>query len=187
MFNADRWAEAYLAVCGKDGEDPAFGLEFLGTVLPLAGRVSAFAPGTRSADRFAATVEKAAGETGIAGVRAAVALTRLFMRREGECCANGKYARLTDAIGRLIDKRQGVLRGTLEAAGKEETHGRFLRDLETALGKKYGAKAVSLETKVNPALLGGYRWTIESEGARTDCSLAGRLSQMERALKNAGR
>ena len=185
MFKADRWAEAYLAVCGRDGEDPAFGLAFLEAVLPLAGRVQAVSPGTRSADRFADNVEKAAAEMGITGIRAAAALTRLFMRREGGRDA-GKYARLTEAIGRLVDKRQGVLRGTLEAATPDGTDERFLHGFEAALMKKHGAKTVLLETKVNPALVGGYRWTIESEGERTDVSLAGRLAQMERALKNAG-
>ena len=181
-FDADRWAESYLAVCGRDGEDPAFGLAFLEAVLPLAERVSAFAPGTQSADKFAAAIEKAAAETGLTGVRAAVALTWLLMRRNGGRDA-GKYARLTEAIGRLIDKQQGVLRVTVEAATENGTDERFLSALETTLAQKYGAKTALFETKVNPALLGGYRWTIESEGERTDCSLAGRLSQIERVLR----
>jgi hypothetical protein len=177
MFNADRWAEGYVAACGKDGEDPSLGLAFLEAVLPLAAKVSAISPGTVAADRFAAGAEKAAGETGITGVHAATALIWLFMRR-GKDAAN--HAQLTEAVSRLIDRRQGVLRVTLEAAAPDETDTQFLRGLEAALMKKHGAKTVLLETRINPALLGGYRWT--AEGERTDCSLAGRLSQMERAL-----
>jgi hypothetical protein len=179
MFNASRWAEGYLAACGKDGEDPSLGLAFLEAVLPLAAKVSSISPGTSSADRFTANVEKAAGETGITGIDAAVALVWLFMRRGGGA---ENPDRLTEAVSRLIDKRQGVLRVVLEAAAPDETDGHFLRDLEAALMKKHGAKTVLLETRANPALLGGYRWI--AEGERTDCSLAGRLSQMERALKN---
>jgi hypothetical protein len=180
MIDADRWAEAYLAACAKDGEDPSCGLAFLEAVLPLAARVSSIAPGTRTADMFTAKAEKAAGEIGITGVRAAAALVWLFMRREG---GGGKYARLTEAVGRLLDRQQGVLRVALEAATPDGIDERFRYDLEAMLMKKHGAKTVLFETRTNPALLGGCRWIVEGE--RTDCSLAARLSQMERALKNA--
>jgi hypothetical protein len=183
MFDAGRWAEAYLAACEKDGEDPSCGLAFLEAVLPLAARVSSIAPGTRTADMVTATVEKAAEERGITGIRAATALVWLFMRRESGHDAE-KYIRLTEAVGHLLDKRQGVLRVALETATPDGIDERFLRDLEVMLMKKHGAKTVLFKTKTNPALVGGYRWLVEGE--RTDCSLAGRLSQMERALKNAG-
>jgi hypothetical protein len=181
MFNADRWAEAFFTACEKDGEDPSFGLDFLEAVLPLAEKLSGMSPGTGTADRFATVVEKAAQEMAITGINAATALVWLFMRREGGGRGMGKSARLTAAISDLLDKKRGVLRVVLEAADTNETDERFLRDFEAALAKKHGVKTVSVETKANPELLSGYRWTIDGE--RTDCSLAGRLSEMERWLK----
>jgi hypothetical protein len=175
MFNADRWAEAYCAACKTNGEDPSRGLALLGAVLPFAGKLDRVT-GTQAADRFIAMVKNAALETAVAGVNAALALAWLFVRR-GHA---KKGAALTEAVGSLIDKRQGVLRAALETASEDGAGAGFLRELETALAQKHGASTVRVTAVIKPELLCGYRCTVDGE--RADYSLAGRLSQMERAL-----
>jgi F0F1-type ATP synthase delta subunit len=175
MFYAERWAEAYYAVCEKNGEDPVQGLALFETVLPLAGRLGRVS-GTQAADRFIVMVKKAAGETAVTGVHAAFALIWLFVRRGFV----KKNAALTEAVSNLIDQRHGVLRAELETATEDGADEHFLHGLESALSKKYGVHAVRITTTVKPELLCGYRWTVD--GRRMDYSLAGRLSDLERVL-----
>ncbi|MDR1096239.1 MAG: F0F1 ATP synthase subunit delta [Spirochaetaceae bacterium] len=178
MFNADRWAEAYCAACDTNGEDPSQGLGLLEAVLPFAGKFGRIT-GTQAADEFVSMVKHAAQETAATGNNAALALVWLFVRR-----GYAKHgAALTDAVGCLIDKRKGVLRAELETATEDGLDAGFLRDLETALAKKHGANAVRIAAAVRPELLCGYRCTVDGE--RMDYSLAGKLSQMERALETA--
>jgi F0F1-type ATP synthase delta subunit len=178
LFDADNWAEAYCAVCDKAGEDPSRGLALLEAVLPLAGRLDRVT-GTQAADRFIAMVKNAARETAVAGINSALALVWLFVRR-----GHAKQgAALTEAVGGLIDRHQGVLRAALETASEDGADAAFLRELETALAQKHGANTVRVTTVVKPELLCGYRCTVNDE--RADYSLAGRLSQMERALDRA--
>lgn len=172
MFNAERWAEAYWAACARAGEDPARGLCFLETVLAAAGKIGRNVSGTHSADKFTALVLRAAKKTGVDGVMSAAALVRLLIRR-GHLEKSGH---LIEAIGRFIDEKNRALRVTLELAGEDED---FPRELEAALIKERGASSVKIETKVNPALLGGFRWTAGSE--RADFSLAGSLERMAQA------
>ncbi|MDR1232096.1 MAG: F0F1 ATP synthase subunit delta [Spirochaetaceae bacterium] len=175
MFSADRWAEAYCAACETNGEDPSQGLALLEAVLPLAGKFGR-TMGTQAADKFISMVKQAARKTAVTGNNAALALVWLFVRRG--YAKNG--AGLADAIGRLIDKRKGVLRAELETASEDGLNADFLRDLETVLAEKYCANAVRISAAVKPELLCGYRCTVGGE--RADYSLAGKLAQMERTL-----
>jgi F0F1-type ATP synthase delta subunit len=91
-----------------------------------------------------------------------------------------KCALLADALGRLIDDKNGALRVSLETASAVDAG--FLRDFEAALIRARGAKSARIAVTVRPELLCGCRWTIG--GVRTDCSLAGKLAQMGRMMRH---
>jgi F0F1-type ATP synthase delta subunit len=163
-------------------------LVFFKTVSPFLGRLSGGLSGTVPADRTAAVLEKAArrvradagaGNENPAGpFSGMIAMIRLLVKRgfaqEG--------ALLADALGQLIDDKNGALRVSLETAQTVDEG--FLRDFEAALIKAYGAKSARIAVTVKPELLCGCRWT--TGGIRTDCSLAGRLARLERMMGVTG-
>jgi F0F1-type ATP synthase delta subunit len=181
-FDAGRWAEAYLASCEKLGENSSDGLSFLEQACPLLARISGGVPATHAASRFAALAKRAAERTQVEGVTTAVALLFLLLKH-GHA---DKQAVFMEALRRLVDKRNGVMRVTLELADApsdapddvSSEDGSFAEAFRASLIRENGAKDARVETKLNPALLGGFRWTADS--IRADYSLKGKLERMGR-------
>jgi F-type H+-transporting ATPase subunit delta len=93
----------------------------------------------------------------------------------------GHIDRIIEKIGEELDDLRGFLRAGLESPFPPEEG--FRRDLEEQLAGKTGVNGVTLEVKIVPELLGGYRLRIGSEVI--DASLRALLRKMETDLAAA--
>lgn len=84
-----------------------------------------------------------------------------------------------EAFRRRYDEDNGILEATAVTAGPLDAA--LLEKLRARLEAKTG-KTVRLETRVDPAVLGGVR--LELEGERLDGTVRGRLREMQAILRD---
>jgi hypothetical protein len=94
-------------------------------------------------------------------------------------------ALLPPAIVALYRQKAGIASVVIEEAGGffsgDDDRAAFFVKLEGIVKAKTGAKAVEIERKVQPALIGGCR--VYLSGERYDFSLSGGLRELEGAIK----
>jgi hypothetical protein len=144
--------------------------------------------GRKAAARLEAALRGYLGGAGVTegktGVEMALRLLCLLVRR-------GLWehaALLPPAITRLYRQKAGIASVTIEEAGSffsgDDDKAAFSVKLEGIVKAKTGARAVEIECRINPALIGGCR--VYLSGDRYDFSLAGELRDLEGALGDSG-
>ena len=83
-------------------------------------------------------------------------------------------------VQKFLDKKNGVIKASLEYAGGGEKSFDELRITE-AIKKRTGAAKLNLESKQNPALIGGYRVIIGDEVI--DASVRSQLENIKTVLQ----
>jgi F0F1-type ATP synthase delta subunit len=155
------------------------GLEFMGAAIPAVSALPGVPHGGKAAARLEAALRKCLSGVmeGKTGVEMALRVLCLMVRR-------GLWehaALLPPAITRLYRQKAGIASVTIEEAGDffsgDDDKAAFFVKLEGIVKAKTGARAVEIECRVNPALIGGCR--VYLSGDRYDFSLAGELRELE--------
>jgi F0F1-type ATP synthase delta subunit len=191
MFNAERWAEAFVKVCGEHLEkdvnnafDKALveqchaGISVLKTANHILLRMNSSVSGSTAAAQFNGFLRSALKKCGYdgkeSGIEAACATVFLLIQRNIL-----KYTNLLiDAIEDLTLKKRNILTVELDCAEKPDDG--FVEDLKKTLKKREGVNEVRVTVVLMPELLGGYRVNIG--GYRQDFSIQGQIKQLEQAL-----
>jgi F-type H+-transporting ATPase subunit delta len=176
MFHPERWAAAFVEVCGKDlGEGIAALKVFTACTAGMTGLVT----GDAAAVRLEKMLRKAAKEAGFGannrGAEFAVRFMILLVQK--------KQFRYREAIlkeiERLADRINGLTRVKIESVSPPDEE--FQEKIKTALKHRTGAKEIVLGARIVPELLGGYRLFIGTE--LSDTSLRGQLKKMAADLQ----
>jgi F-type H+-transporting ATPase subunit delta len=179
MFPGDRWADAFVKVCGaRAGE----GLAVLKALAPALSRLPGRVDGeddARALERMLrAALESAGADSGDTGAEYAIRFVALLVRR-------GWFRQLDRAVRgveRRVDALGGIVEAELESAAPLD--GDIREDLVAALIRRYGAREIRLAVRVVPELLGGYR--LRSGSDLVDASVRGQLRRMAGELRAAG-
>ncbi|MDR0382939.1 MAG: F0F1 ATP synthase subunit delta [Spirochaetaceae bacterium] len=181
MFAADRWAEAFIEICGDyiNVGQCETGLAVLKATLHSLRQPPPYTlRGSGAAARFSGQLADALEKCGYAGkdsgVEAARAVVFLLIQRD----KLQHIGSLIDAIENLLLKKRNILTVVLDCAEKPDEG--FLEALKSALKKRKKSRDVRITAVLNPELLAGYRINIDSE--REDFSVLGGMRQLERVL-----
>jgi F-type H+-transporting ATPase subunit delta len=167
------------------------GLTLLRAVCPVIASIRASGgrgepSGTAAAKQLETILRSALKEAGVTGTGGGSAgreagteeITIRFLLLLVRRGLFGRMDGIIERIGMELDKLRGFLQAGLESPFPPEEG--FRKDLEGKLAGKTGAKGVTLEVKIVPDLLGGYRLRIGSEVI--DASLRALLKKMETDL-----
>ncbi|MDR0387634.1 MAG: F0F1 ATP synthase subunit delta [Treponema sp.] len=192
MFHPDRWALAFTAACGEDVENGFAALTVLFACLnrlPVKELCSSVS-GEYPARQLEEMMRRAAGTSPRqGGLETAIRFILLLVKKG---CFR-QAGRVIAEIENLLDRKKGVVRAVVEAAVPPDPA--FEADLKAALCKKHmehssaehgstehssAVSGVTVEIRVRPELLGGYRLII---GGRVwDASLREQIRNMAQAL-----
>jgi len=178
VFHGSRWADAFVAVLGKDA---GAGCACLKALVPpiraIRGDLSGYAA-SRRLEKFLREGADAAGFSDSIA-RHAIEFVALLVEKN--------HFRHIDSIlpeiERRLDSRGGVLTVTVESATAAALDGGFEQALKRQLAERSGAKSVNLKTRLVPELLGGYRLRIGA--LYIDASLKGQMESMKADLEAA--
>jgi F-type H+-transporting ATPase subunit delta len=180
MFQGDRWADAFLAVCGTSieasGTDCTVeALDALKVFVPPLSHLSRRISGVNDAVLLEKTLRIALESSG-AGLGAEYALRFVVLLvRKGQI----KYLNAAlQAVEQRLDAKNGVVSVKVESVYPLDTD--LQEKIKAGLKKRYGARDVRLAFQIAPELLGGYRLRIGTE--LIDSSLKGQIQKMAREL-----
>jgi F0F1-type ATP synthase delta subunit len=191
MFNAERWAEAFVKVCGEHLEKDAAatfdkavveqchaGTSVLKTAHHALMRMNNSVSGSTAAAQFNGFLRSALQKCGYtgeeSGIEAACATVFLLIQRD---MLKSTHL-LIDAIEDLTLKRRNILTVALDCAEKPDDG--FVEDLKKTLKEREGVNEVRVTVVLMPELLGGYR--VNFGDYRQDFSILGQMKQLEQAL-----
>jgi len=171
MFHATRWADAFLAVSGKDAEDAFLCLKALSVpVKSVHGASAELEKILRESAKKAAGSEKEISPP----VEYAIRFISLLVEKN--------YFRhinlLLQRIEQKLDEQKGFLALSLEAASPLDSG--FEKELTQMIKEKTGATGVKMNVSVKPELLAGF--LLRVNGFYVDASLKGQLDAMRAGL-----
>jgi ATP synthase F1 delta subunit len=181
MFHAQRWAETFLGVSGKDANEAFLCLKALCAQIKKPSGV--FFGHTASAELEKILRECAASKGNVGETTPAVeyAIRFLCLLIEKNCF---RYIDLLfQRIEQNLDAKNGILDIVVESAVSVDAG--VEKEFERIIKEKTGAAGVKIKTRVRPELLGGYLLRIGS--FYVDASLKGQLESITAYLgKNGG-
>jgi F-type H+-transporting ATPase subunit delta len=171
MFLPERWAAAFVGA-SPSPEHAEEGLALFRVLLPPVENLHGEISGTAQAIRLEGLIRSAASKAGVRspGLEGAIRLVSLLVKK-GRFAYGGQVA---DEIGKILDKKKGILEVILESAVPPEEE--FLEALKKELIKKSGARELRILPRTAPELLGGCRLQIGC--VSIDASLRGQLAKM---------
>jgi F-type H+-transporting ATPase subunit delta len=179
MFQGERWADAFIGVCGDQaGEGLAALKAMIPSIAGLPGPVLGMDDGARVERMLRAALKSSGADAQDRGVEYALRFVTLMARK-------GYFKHLgavLDAVERRVDAENGVL--TVNAESVNPLGDELQETLSAALKKRTGAREIRLVSRIVPELLGGYRLRIGSE--LIDTSLRGQIQRMTMDLHRAG-
>lgn len=129
---------------------------------------------------------KALSSPAVPDVQKELVIERVFPRKLHTylkvVCRHGRAEQLSDilqAYQALADREGGILRATLLCTSFPD--GERKKRIESFLRKKYGARKVVLQMRIEPELIGGFLLLVGDE--EFDWSLRGRLRRLEQTLR----
>ena len=167
MFQANRWAEAFLEMAGKEtGAE----LEHLKTIVLPLKQISHRFSGQSTARRAQELLFNNTGAEFEKTIRflSIVISKNCFLHIDS----------IIKAIEKKFDEQCGILNVTVESAAALEKS--FEDEIERIICSKTGASGIKLCVKPVPELIAGYR--IYINGFFIDASLAGQLKKMTDVL-----
>ncbi|MDR2500557.1 MAG: F0F1 ATP synthase subunit delta [Treponema sp.] len=179
MFQAERWARAFVLACeGEGGGAAESGLRMLRALEPAIGGIPGLVSGAFAARQLDRMLRAALAQARVPpedrGPEYARRLIYLLVQKG----AAGRLGELSHAIGRALEKQRGLMPVILESASHPPED--FTAALTAVLQEKTGAKGIALEIRLAPQLLGGCR--VRMGSASWDASLRGMLRKMARDL-----
>jgi len=171
VFHADRWASAFLSVTTENAESTFFCLKAFAQ--PVKSIRGVFFGHKASAELEAMLRE---GVTDITpDVEYAIRFICLLVEKDSFRFIDILLAK----IEQKLNDKKGILAISLEAATPVDAS--FESDLTRIIKERTGASGVTMQTRVNPELLGGYR--LRMGGFFIDASLKGQLADMKAELE----
>jgi len=184
VFHAARWAEAFLAVSGKDAEDAFLCLKALSVPVKLVQRSwtvhGAFFGHGASTELEKILRESAAicADVGVTETPPAVEYAIRFISLLVEKNCFRYVDLLLQRIEQKLDEQKGFLALSLEAASPLDSG--FEKELTQMIREKTGASGVKMNVSVKPELLAGF--LLRVNGFYVDASLKGQLDAMKAGL-----
>ncbi|MDR1858478.1 MAG: ATP synthase F1 subunit delta [Treponema sp.] len=176
MFHGFRWADAFVAVLGKDAAE---GFACLKAMVPPVKAIPGELYGYYTARRLEKLLHSGAAAAGFSGAGAVNAIRFIALLVEKN---RFKYIDvILPEIEQLLDKQNGVLAVTVESTAPLDSA--FEQTLKQRLAERYGAASIKLKTRIAPELLGGYRLRIG--GLYIDASLRGQTDSIKADLEAA--
>jgi F-type H+-transporting ATPase subunit delta len=173
MFQGDRWADAFMTVCG---DHAAEGVDALKAFVPPLSRIPGQVSGTGCGARVERMLRSALGTSG-PGAEYAIRFVVLLIRRG---CFKHLNAALR-AVEHRFDAENGVL--TVSAQSVRPLDDGLQERIKAGLIKRYGVREIRLVSHIAPELLDGYRLRIGTE--LIDSSLRGQIQKMAKDLHAA--
>jgi len=187
MFDAARWARAFLAVSGGDAGDTLICLKALAAPIKSVRGVFFGSNGSARIEKVLREITDTGGNTGgeaenSPAVEYAIRFICLLVEKH-----SFRYIDLiVSRIESILNERQGILDVTIEAASSASaaTDAVLEENLRQMIKERTGAAEVKINTRIKPQLLGGY--LLRTEGFYIDASLKGQLEKMTAALISDG-
>jgi len=170
-FHADRWASAFVSVTAENAESAYLCLKSFAQ--PVKSIHGVFFGHKASAELETMLRESVKDIT--PDVEYAIRFICLLVEKD---CFRFIDILLAKIEQKLNDKK-GILAISLEAAVPVDAS--FENDLTRIIKARTGASGVTMQTRVNPELLGGYR--LRMGGFFIDASLKGQLADMKAELE----
>ncbi|GHV81965.1 hypothetical protein AGMMS49991_05230 [Spirochaetia bacterium] len=176
MFHPERWADAFVEVCGKDLNEGFAALKvFTACTAGMTGLVTGGAAAVKLEKMLRTAIKEAGFGAGNRGAEFAVRFMILLVRKK-----QFRYREvILKEIERLTDRINGLARAKIESAAPLDEG--FQEKIKTELKHRTGAQEVVLGTRIVPDLLGGYRLFIGTN--LIDTSLRGQLKKMAADLQ----
>ena len=182
MFHGSRWADAFVAVLGKDATE---GYACLKVLVPLLKTIPGDLSGYYTSRRLEKLLRGGVEAAGFSGLSATQTIRFIALVVE-----KGRFKYIDvilPEIERRLDSHNGVLTVTVELTAPLDSA--FEQALKKRLAEHLGAASINLKTRLVPELLGGYRLRIG--GLYIDASLRGQMGSMKAdlaaaALKHSG-
>jgi len=174
MFHATRWADAFLAVSGKDAEEAFLCLKALSTSVKSVH--GAFFGHGASTD-LEQILRESANVKG-AEITPAVEYAIRFISLLVEKNCFRHIDLLLQRIEQKLDEQKGFLALSLEAASPLDSG--FEKELTQMIREKTGASGVKMNVSLKPELLAGF--LLRVNGFYVDASLKGQLDAMKAGL-----
>ena len=176
MFHPERWADAFVELCGKQLDEGFAALKvFTACTAGMSGLVS----GSAAAVQLDRMLRRAMKEAGFGvqnrGMEFAARFMILLVKKN-----QFRYREaILGEIERLADRMNGITRAKVESVSPLDEV--FQEKIKTALKHRTGAKEIALSTRIVPELLGGYRLFIGTD--LIDTSLREQLRKMAADLQ----
>jgi len=174
MFHAQRWANAFLSVSGKDANEAFLCLSaFCAQIKNVHGVFF----GHSASVKLEKILRESAAPAYEKTPAVEYAIRFLCLLVEKNCFRH--IVPVLQMIEQNLNVQNGILNVTVEAAFPMDSG--FEEELSLAIKEKTGAAGVRMKTLVSPQLLGGYLLRIGSH--YIDASLKGQLENMTADLK----
>ena len=172
MFVPGRWAAAFVDSQGGDIEE---GLNALVALTAWVKSLSGAIFGSSSAEKIEKLIREGIAESGTPpATETALRLVVLMVRKN----VFRHIDPVIDEIKKILDKRNGIVQGSLEYAFPPEEDD--ISRIKEAIKKRTGAARVNLTEQMNTELVGGFRLRIEDE--IIDASIRSQLRKLETCL-----
>ena len=183
MFDAARWARAFIAVSGGDAGDTLICLKALAAPIKSVRGVFFGSNGSVRIEKILREITDTGGEAeNSPAVEYAIRFICLLVEKH-----SFRYIDLiVSRIESILNEKQGILDVTIEAASSVDASADagFEENLRQMIKERTGAAEVKINTRIKPDLLGGY--LLRTEGFYVDASLKGQLEKMKAALISDG-
>jgi hypothetical protein len=176
MFDAGRWARAFLAACADKTEEGLEVFKALESCVPAGS----WGSGSEAAERLGRTLLGAPGRVfdANAGTLAACRTLMLLVKK-------GFARHFPEVAGearRIWEAGNGILAVVLESAFPPDEE--FMETLRRAVQEKTAARLLKVSVRLMPQLIGGCRLRIGTQCL--DASVSGQLRKMAADLHAAG-
>jgi F0F1-type ATP synthase delta subunit len=179
MFAEERWARAFISVCGANAEEGSAALNAISDcVLAIRGRVAGVSAARRLESVLNLAREKAGAEASGGAVEIACRVTVLLTRKG----FLRHLPRLLVAVEKIRNAENGIRTAVVESAFPLDHD--YLAELGEKIKRETGCREVRVSVRITPEILGGCRLMLDGE--LWDASLAGQLQKMAADLHAAG-
>ncbi|MDR3200595.1 MAG: ATP synthase F1 subunit delta [Spirochaetales bacterium] len=174
MFEAKRWARAFLAACGDQKED---GIAALRVFEGCMERVP-IGTGTLAANRLEKMIRASMGASSDRGVEAACRTLTLLVKKG----LTKRVSLVLQEAEKIREAENGILNVVVDSAFALDEE--FTTSLRGKIKEETAAREVRLNVRLMPRLIGGVRLHIGTECF--DASVRGQLHKMAADLRAAG-
>jgi ATP synthase F1 delta subunit len=174
-FPTEKWAEAFLAVTGKDVEEVLLCFKTLSDAI---GRLPGAFFGYSASIHLENILRESAGKDINNSIEISIRFICLLVEKKAFKFVNSLIRR----IEQKLDEEKGILAVSVESAAPIDNDNK--NELIQTIKEKLGAKEIKMMTRIRPELIGGY--ILRINGFFIDASIKGQIEMMRKDLYAAG-